>query len=135
MITPLTNGADLCNPHVVKVVVDHDGFALYFSRSPIPYPRNALEKAGNAPLKRIELIKQLNKKEIKGSWQHVGLYVFRRDFLLELTALPSSFLEKQEGLEQLRILENGYHIKTVVCSSPSIGIDTPEDVEQFKSLL
>ena len=135
LITPLTNGADLCNPHVVKVVVDHDGFALYFSRSPIPYPRNALEKAGNAPLKRIELIKQLNKKEIKGSWQHVGLYVFRRDFLLELTALPPSFLEKQEGLEQLRILENGYHIKTVVCSSPSIGIDTPEDVEQFKSLL
>jgi 3-deoxy-manno-octulosonate cytidylyltransferase (CMP-KDO synthetase) len=128
LITPLTNGADLYNPHVV-------GFALYFSRSPIPYPRKQLEKAGDAPFKKIELIKQLDKKEIQGSWQHVGLYAFRRDLLLELTALPPSFLEKQEGLEQLRILENGYTIKTVVCSSPSIGIDTPEDVEQFKSLL
>ena len=135
LITPLTNGADLYNPHVVKVVVDHDGFALYFSRSPIPYPRDTLQKAGDAPLKKIEIIKQLDKKEIKGSWQHIGLYAFRRDFLLELTALPPSFLEKQEGLEQLRILENGYKIKTVVCSSPSIGIDTPEDVEQFRSLL
>jgi 3-deoxy-manno-octulosonate cytidylyltransferase (CMP-KDO synthetase) len=135
LITPLLNGADLYNPHVVKVTVNHDGFALYFSRSPIPYPRKVLEKAGDKLLKEIELIKQLDKKELRGSWQHIGLYAFRRDFLLKLTALPPSALEKQEGLEQLRILENGYKIKTVICSAPSLGIDTPEDVERFKSLI
>jgi 3-deoxy-manno-octulosonate cytidylyltransferase (CMP-KDO synthetase) len=135
LITPLLHGADLYNSHVVKVVVDHDGFALYFSRSPLPYPRKGLEKAGDEPLKEIERVKQLNKKELRGAWQHIGLYAFRRDFLLKLTALPPSTLEQQEGLEQLRILENGYEIKTVVCSSPSIGIDTPEDVERFRSLL
>jgi 3-deoxy-manno-octulosonate cytidylyltransferase (CMP-KDO synthetase) len=135
LITPLLNGTDLYNPHVVKVVVNHDGFALYFSRSPIPYPLKVPEKAGDELHKEIELIKQLNKKELRGFWQHIGLYAFRRDFLLKLTPLPPSVLEKQEGLEQLRILENGYKIKTVECSSPSIGIDTPEDVEQFRSLL
>jgi 3-deoxy-manno-octulosonate cytidylyltransferase (CMP-KDO synthetase) len=135
LITPLLNGADLYNPHVVKVVVDHDGFALYFSRSPIPFPRKGLEKAGDEPHKEIKLIKQLDKKELRDSWQHIGLYAFRRDFLLKLTSLPPSALEQQEELEQLRILEHGYKIKTVVCSSPSIGIDTPQDVERFKSLL
>ena len=135
LITPLLNGNDLYNPHVVKVVVDHDGCALYFSRSPIPYPRHILEKAGDEPLKEIELIKQLDKNNLRGTWQHIGLYAFRRDFLLKLTALSPSALEKQEGLEQLRILENGYTIKTVVISAPSIGIDTPQDVERFKSLI
>lgn len=135
LITPLLNGTDLYNPHVVKAVVDHDGYALYFSRSPIPYPRHILEKAGDEPLKEIETIKLLDKKELRGTWQHIGLYAFRRDFLLKLTALSPSTLEKQEGLEQLRILENGYKIKTVIISAPSIGIDTPQDVERFKSLI
>jgi 3-deoxy-manno-octulosonate cytidylyltransferase (CMP-KDO synthetase) len=135
LITPLLNGTDLYNPHVVKVVVDQDGFALYFSRSPIPYPRTVLEKAGDKQLKEIEIIKLLDKKELRGTWQHIGLYAFRRDFLLKLTALSPSTLEKQEGLEQLRILENGYKIKTVIISAPSIGIDTPQDVERFKSLI
>jgi len=135
LIAPLVNGADLYNPHVVKLVVDHDGFALYFSRSPIPYPRNVLEKTGEETLKGFELIKQLDKKALKGYWQHIGLYAFRRAFLLKLTALPPSTLEKQEKLEQLRILENGYKIKTVMCSAPSIGIDTPQDVERFNALI
>ena len=135
LITPLLKGADLYNPHVVKAVVDHDGFALYFSRSPIPYPRHKLEKSGDEPLTETELIKLLDKKDLKGMWQHIGLYAFRRDFLLKLTALPPSTLEKQERLEQLKILENGYSIKTVVISAPSIGIDTPQDVERFKSLI
>jgi 3-deoxy-manno-octulosonate cytidylyltransferase (CMP-KDO synthetase) len=135
LITPLLNGADLYNPHVVKAVVDQDGFALYFSRSPIPYPQHILENAGDEPPKETELIKQLDKQNLKGMWQHIGLYAFRRDFLLKLTALPPSALEKQEELEQLRILENGYKIKTVVISAPSIGIDTPQDVERFKSLI
>ena len=156
LITPLQGGNDLGNPNVVKVVVDHEGFALYFSRAPIPYPRNVLEKiAGGGPDQRVtfglanddpskgfELIKKLDKPEValwpkglKGYWQHIGLYAFRRAFLLKLTALPPSRLEEQERLEQLRILENGYKIKTVLCSSPSIGIDTPEDVERFTALI
>jgi 3-deoxy-manno-octulosonate cytidylyltransferase (CMP-KDO synthetase) len=135
LITPLLNGTDLYSPHVVKVVVGHDGCALYFSRSPIPYPRGLLEEAHDEALTDPELIKELDKKALRGYWQHLGLYAFRRDFLLKLTALPPSRLEKQEKLEQLRILENGYKIKTVMCSAPSLGIDTPEDIERFKSLI
>ncbi len=160
LITPLEKGADLCNPHLVKVVVDHDGFALYFSRSLIPYPRDVLEKSDAGPRKENEVIKRLDKpevalakgppsalakegeligsldkKELGGYWQHIGLYAFRREFLLKLTALPPSPLERREKLEQLRILENGYKIKTVICATPSIGIDTPEDVERFTALI
>jgi 3-deoxy-manno-octulosonate cytidylyltransferase (CMP-KDO synthetase) len=135
VITPLVQGADLYNPHVVKVVVDQEGFALYFSRAPIPYPRNVVEKTGNDSGNEIELIKNLPKKKLSGYWQHVGLYAFQLEFLLKLTTLPPTPLEEQEKLEQLRILENGYKIKTVVCPTPSIGIDTPEDVERLKSLL
>ena len=135
LIAPLQNGADLYNPHVVKVVVDHNGFALYFSRSPIPYPRNLPKKADDEPSKEFEFIKQLDKEALQGYWQHIGLYAFRRDFLLKMIALPPSHLEKQEKLEQLRILENGYKMKTVIVSTPSIGIDTMADVERFKALI
>jgi 3-deoxy-manno-octulosonate cytidylyltransferase (CMP-KDO synthetase) len=135
LITRLENSADFYNPHVVKVVVGHDGYALYFSRSPIPYPRNLLEKTNNESLTGFEFIKQLEKKELQAYWQHIGLYAFRKNFLLKLRTLPPSTLEEQERLEQLRILENGYKIKTVMCSAPSLGIDTPEDVERFKSLI
>jgi len=135
LITPLAHGADLYNPHVVKVVVDREGFALYFSRAPIPYPRSIVEQASTDSDNETEFIKNLPKKELSGYWQHIGLYAFRREFLLKLTVLPPSRLEEQEKLEQLRIVENGYKIKTVMCSSPSIGIDTPQDIERFRSLL
>jgi 3-deoxy-manno-octulosonate cytidylyltransferase (CMP-KDO synthetase) len=153
LITPLQGGNDLGNPNVVKVVVDHDGFALYFSRAPIPYPRDVLEKrppvalakpkggprpeppSASASAKEGELITRLDKRELEGYWQHIGLYAFRREFLLKLTALPPSPLEKREKLEQLRILENGYKIKTVLCSAPSIGIDTQQDMERFTALI
>jgi 3-deoxy-manno-octulosonate cytidylyltransferase (CMP-KDO synthetase) len=135
LITPLLNGTDLYSPHVVKVVVGHDGCALYFSRSPIPYPRKLLEKTNNESLTGLEFIKQLEENELQGYWQHIGLYAFRKNFLLKLRTLTPSTLEEQERLEQLRILENGYKIKTVICSAPSLGIDTPEDVERFKSLI
>jgi 3-deoxy-manno-octulosonate cytidylyltransferase (CMP-KDO synthetase) len=145
LITPLEEGDDLCNPHMVKVVVDHEGFALYFSRAPIPYPRDVLEKRPpevalakgppSALAKEGELITRLKKKDLGGYWQHIGLYAFRREFLLKLTALPPSPLERREKLEQLRILENGYKIKTVICSTPSIGIDTQKDVERFTALI
>jgi len=172
LITPLTGAADLYNPNVVKVVVDFEGFALYFSRAPIPYPRYILEKRAEAeaeaeggslassslasgPLANgeshegVKLMKRLDEppvaltkgsppawpKELEGYWQHIGLYAFRRDFLLTVTTLSPTPLELQERLEQLRILENGYKIKTVVCSSPSLGIDTPDDIERFKTLI
>ena len=135
LITPLENGNDLGNPHVVKVVVDHDGFALYFSRSPIPYPKELLGKADEDLLTGFKRISTLDKDGLSGYWQHIGLYAFRRDFLLKLTTLSPSPLEQHEGLEQLRILENGYKIKTVITSTASIGIDTPEDIERFKALI
>jgi 3-deoxy-manno-octulosonate cytidylyltransferase (CMP-KDO synthetase) len=135
LITPLERGDDLCNPHLVKVVVDHNGYALYFSRALIPYPRDLLEKKEAGTLKEGEYFKRLGKEELEGYWQHIGLYAFRREFLLKLTALPPSPLERREKLEQLRILENGYKIKTVICPTPSIGIDTPEDVERFTALI
>jgi 3-deoxy-manno-octulosonate cytidylyltransferase (CMP-KDO synthetase) len=129
LITPLEKGEDLCNPNVVKVVVDHDGFALYFSRALIPYPRDVLEKRPEVALASVW------PKELEGYWQHIGLYAFRREFLLKLAALPPSPLERREKLEQLRILENGYKIKTILCATPSIGIDTPEDVDRFTALI
>jgi len=135
LITPLQDVTDLGNPHVVKVVVDHQGFALYFSRAVIPYPTNLLEKRDDEAHTGNEVIESSDKYGLTGYWQHIGLYAFRREFLLKLTALPPSPLEKREKLEQLRILENGYKIKTVICSTPSIGIDTPQDIERFRSLL
>jgi 3-deoxy-manno-octulosonate cytidylyltransferase (CMP-KDO synthetase) len=147
LITPLTGGTDLYNPNVVKVVVDHEGFALYFSRAPIPYPRQLSEdtasnkaetEAAGGSLAGGPFISgksDVRPRGLGGYWQHIGLYAFRRDFLLTMTKLPPTLLERQEKLEQLRILEHGYKIKTVVCSSPSVGIDTPEDIERFERLI
>ena len=134
LIAPL-EGVDLSNPHVVKVVVDRDGFALYFSRSPIPYPRELLKTRGYTNLSELGSLQMVDKGQLRGYWQHIGLYAFRRDFLLRIAALPPSPLEEREGLEQLRVLENGYKIKTVAVATASIGIDTPEDLERFKHLL
>jgi 3-deoxy-manno-octulosonate cytidylyltransferase (CMP-KDO synthetase) len=165
LITPLTGVVDLYNPNIVKAVVDFEGFALYFSRAPVPYPRYIQEKRAEAeaeggslasgPLTNggsregVKLMKSLDEpaegltkgsppawpKELEGYWQHIGLYALRRDFLLTITTLSPTPLERQEKLEQLRILENGYKIKTVVSSSPSIGIDTPDDIERFETLI
>jgi 3-deoxy-manno-octulosonate cytidylyltransferase (CMP-KDO synthetase) len=109
---PLTDAADLDNPHVVKVVSDGRGDALYFSRAPIPHGA-----AGGAQ-----------------AFVHVGLYAFRRDFLLRFAALPQTPLELAESLEQLRALEHGYRIRTVVTEHHSIGVDTPEDLERARRL-
>jgi 3-deoxy-manno-octulosonate cytidylyltransferase (CMP-KDO synthetase) len=105
----LTDPDDLLNPHVVKVVADGRGDALYFSRSPIP------NGAGTA-------------------FVHVGLYAFRREFLLRFAALPQTPLEVAESLEQLRALEHGFRIRTVVTEHHSIGVDTPDDLERARRL-
>jgi 3-deoxy-manno-octulosonate cytidylyltransferase (CMP-KDO synthetase) len=104
---------ELTDPNIVKVVSDCDGYALYFSRSPIPYCPTGSEDLPD-PI----------------GFKHIGLYVYKKDFLMKFVALGPSPLEKQERLEQLRALENGYRIKLVYTEYDSIGVDTPEDVKR-----
>lgn len=106
---------DLTNSSVVKLVADADGYALYFSRQAIPFVR----PGRTAP----------------PQWRHLGLYVYRRDFLRTLAALPQTPLELAEGLEQLRVLEHGYRIRTVETTADTIGVDTPEDLERVRRLV
>jgi 3-deoxy-manno-octulosonate cytidylyltransferase (CMP-KDO synthetase) len=108
--------AELTDPNIVKVVVDRAGFALYFSRSPIPHLRDP--RGGWPPL-----------------YRHVGLYAYRRSALMVLASLEPTPLERAESLEQLRALEHGIRIKTVETAYDSIGVDTPQDLEQVRRLL
>jgi len=105
---------DRQNPNVTKVVVDEDDFALYFSRAPIPFVRPG---APAAP-----------------AWRHVGLYVYRRECLMKLAALPPTAMEKSEALEQLRALEHGIRIKVVETQFDSIGVDTAEDLAHVRAV-
>ncbi|NBW27052.1 MAG: 3-deoxy-manno-octulosonate cytidylyltransferase [Flavobacteriaceae bacterium] len=114
LMSEITDIQDIENPNKVKVVVDQSGFALYFSRSVIPYPR---EK--NPEVRYM---------------QHVGIYAFRKQALLDFYNLPMKSLEASEKLEQLRYLEFGKRIKMVETNHVGIGIDTPEDLEKAKSL-
>ena len=127
---PIEEAQDVLSPDVVKVVTDENGFALYFSRSPIPFARDAVKKHGsleNALRNEPELISLYRK--------HTGLYVYRREFLLRYTKLKQTFLEKTEMLEQLRALENGAKIKVVEVAESSIGVDTPEDFERVREII
>jgi 3-deoxy-manno-octulosonate cytidylyltransferase (CMP-KDO synthetase) len=110
--------AELRSPAVVKVVFDYQNFALYFSRSPIPFVRDA-----SSNLERIQ---------IADVYKHIGLYVFSKEYLLKFTKLPQTDLEKTEKLEQLRLLENGYKIKIVVTNLDSLSVDTQEDLERAR---
>ena len=105
---------EMGNPNAVKVVLAQDGAALYFSRAPIPYPR---QEGGFAPLK------------------HLGIYGYQREALLRLAALPPSPLERSESLEQLRALENGMGIRVLIVDRASIGVDTAEDLERVERIL
>lgn len=121
---------DLMNGNVVKVVTDQSGYALYFSRSPIPYPRESAIRNGgpdDALHNEPELLSLFRK--------HTGLYVYTREFLLRFAKMPQSKLEQIEMLEQLRALENGARIKVVEVAETSIGVDTPEDLERARSIL
>ncbi len=108
---PLAPGDDLESPHLVKVVRDRRGHALYFSRAPIPYTRGS---GGAAPA------------------VHIGLYAYRRDTLLALAALPPTPLEISESLEQLRALEHGIPIRVLETSWASVAVDTPDDLERAR---
>jgi len=120
--TKIANEEELKDPNVVKVVTDREGFALYFSRYPIPYERERSQKS--------EVRSQ--KKNIH--YKHIGLYIYRRDFLLQFAKMKPTPLEDAEKLEQLRVLENGYKIKVVETKYNSIGVDTKEDLEKVRKL-
>ncbi len=107
---------EFLNPGIVKVVTDRDGFALYFSRSPIPYPRNGFGALKETPFK------------------HIGLYAYRREFLFKYSALPASLLEAAECLEQLRALECNIRIKVVEVQGDAIAVDTHEDLEKVRGV-
>lgn len=115
---------ELTDPNVVKVVMDREGFALYFSRSTIPYYRDKWKR-----LTEINL-----EGDIK-IYKHIGIYGYRRDILLRLSKIPQSELERIEKLEQLRALENGFKIKVGISSFNTIGIDTPEDLKRAEEWL
>ncbi|MBT0663279.1 3-deoxy-manno-octulosonate cytidylyltransferase [Geobacter pelophilus] len=121
----ICNLHDFLSPNVVKVVTDSAGFALYFSRSPLPNFRDKWNDLKDEAFVSGKLL----------CYKHVGLYVYRRDFLLKFSQLPPTFLEKAEMLEQLRALENGYRIKVVETSHESIGVDTPADLEKVLAWL
>ena len=116
LATPIRNASTYRDPSCVKVVVGRNGRALYFSRSPIPHHRDGLPPDG-APIAHL----------------HLGLYAYRREFLLELATLPPSPLEQLEKLEQLRVLEAGHPIAVGLVDEPGVGIDTPEDYARFVS--
>lgn len=114
LIRILTDDGEINNPNLVKCVIDNNGFALYFSRSKIPYERNS---------------------GIATFYGHLGIYGYKREALLKMTSLPQTPLEKTESLEQLRALENGMKIKTSVVDFVPVGIDTKEDLEKFKQII
>lgn len=109
--SPFADDEDPADPNIVKVVVGGDGSALYFSRSLIPYDRD-----GNSKLKPLK---------------HVGLYVYRKDFLPNYVSLPATDLEQTEKLEQLRVLEHGYKIAVAIANVKYHGIDTPQQYNDF----
>src|SRR5262245_40006050 len=115
--TPIRSEDDYASPHVVKVVVDANDNALYFSRAPIPFHREPPPQGGSHASK------------------HLGLYAYRRDFLLRLASLPQTALERAESLEQLRALEHGYRIRAVETQHDSIGVDTPDDLDRVRQTL
>ncbi len=115
LATPIIDGHEWNNPSVVKVVCDADGNALYFSRSPIPHQRD-----GGMP---------------KEALRHIGVYAYRRDFLMKFAALPGGVLERVEKLEQLRALEHGYKIRVVASVKPSLEVDTEADLMRARDAI
>lgn len=127
---PIETSTDLFDPDLVKVVVDDDDNAIYFSRSPVPFPRELAKRYGSVAValeEEPDLLKLFRK--------HTGLYVYRRDVLLEFTKWPQTRLEQTEALEQLRALAHGVKIKVVEACSSSIGVDTRVDLERVRATM
>lgn len=128
---PLEEVADLWDPNVVKVVIDRSGRALYFSRAPIPFPRDSW-RAGDNPRGRAEIRVNPNARLTDAYWLHVGVYIYRRTALARWARIAPSPLERLEGLEQLRILEAGESVHTFPIADSVPGVDTPEDLERVR---
>ena len=129
LMTRIEDVKDWLNPHIVKVVVDQRGYALYFSRSPIPFPRDL-------QIERLESNPFGTKRPLpKRVFKHIGVYVYRRKFLLHFARMKPTPLEKLEKLEQLRALENGYRIKVTAVDYEPICVDTPEDLKKVATFL
>ena len=127
---PIISGSELLDTNLVKVVVEGNADAVYFSRLPVPYPRDAVKRHGS-----LELALQAEPDLLKLFRKHTGLYVYRRDVLLEFTNWPQTELERIEALEQLRALAHGVKIKVVEACSTSIGVDTLVDLERVRSTI
>lgn len=128
---PINSRSELLDGNNVKVVTGDDGYAIYFSRSPIPWPREAALRHGGDLNKAIEEEPEL----LKNFRKHTGLYVYRREFLLKFTKLRQTRLEKFEMLEQLRALGNGARIRVIDTASRSIGVDTEADMVLVRAIL
>ena len=121
-IAPIQSLSEFLDPNCVKALRARDGRALYFSRAPVPWPRDSISAQGPA--------------SFHGTWRHIGIYAYRVRSLLQFAAWPPTPLEMTEKLEQLRALEHGMHIHLVtVAGPPPAGIDTPEDLERVRSEL
>ncbi len=114
-VRPIVSREDYFSPHIVKCVFDHEGRALYFSRSPIPYFKKDYENGG--------------------AFQHIGIYGYRTNFLMKIASMQDTGLQRSEDLEQLRFLELGYKIKVAVVEDEAIGVDTPQDLEKLERIL
>lgn len=127
---PIETASEVFNPDVVKIVVDQQNRAVYFSRSPVPYPRDAARKHGG-----IESALRNEPELLSNFRKHTGLYVYRREVLLAFAEWPRTELERWESLEQLRALDHGVRITAIRASSASIGVDTNDDLERVRSLV
>ena len=120
VVKPIATAEEVHNPNVVKAILDARGFAIYFSRSPIPYQRDAAPETWH---------------ERHVYYKHFGLYVYRKEFLLEYASWPETPLERCEKLEQLRILENGRRMRAVITAHDSIPVDTAADADRVRAIL
>ena len=124
LATPIADPADVFNPNCVKVVADAAGRALYFSRAPLPWAREAFA----ASRERLP--------DAVPFWRHIGIYAYRAAFLKEFSRLPPTPLERAEALEQLRALEHGFRIAVRLAPEPfPAGVDTPEDLERVRAIV
>ncbi len=121
LVKKITRLDELENPNTAKVVLDHDRNAVYFSRSPIPFVRDVADRS--------------RWFQAFPMYKHVGIYCYRKEFLLRFASWPPSFLEKAEKLEQLRVIEKGFRIKTAETSFEPVCVDTPADAERVRQLI
>ncbi|MFH1594360.1 MAG: 3-deoxy-manno-octulosonate cytidylyltransferase [Candidatus Omnitrophota bacterium] len=134
VIKRITDKKEILNPNVVKAVIDKDGYALYFSRSPIPYLRKDEDHHSILDVQSW-LSHHQPVDAFQNYYKHIGIYAYTKDFIYTYTNLPKSKLEEMEKLEQLRALEGGFRIKTVLTEFDTVGVDTPEDLKKVEDML